>query len=238
MAQCKYCGRSGWLLSVDSAGLCAQCRPAYQLTLSERSRVIDESREIIVTSTKIDTRLSRCDVVIDHAKALLDYQRRGVPTVDPPPSELIQSMTALKDRLIVDGMRDVVVEAQRKADVAQTVKTKAGALRKGLLSVREYGAKASTPGVVRPFEQDLQRRVARTELAGYLDEAQKAEFKGNKKKALDQYYEALYFLNHEYASDLQGQRSNIEAKITALGGKLPTAGSAELPPPADQRSQS
>lgn len=233
MAQCRYCGRSGWLLSVDSAGLCSQCRPAYELTLSERSRVIEESREIIAASTKLDTRLSRCDVVIDHAKGLLDYQQHGVPTIDPPPSDLIRSMAALKDRLIVDGMRDVVVEAQRKADVAQTVKTKAGALRKALLAVREYGAKASNPGVVRHFEQDLQRRIARTELAGYLDEAQKAEFKGNRKKALDQYYEALYFLNHEHASELQDQRSHVEAKITALGGTLPASGSTESPSPTD-----
>lgn len=222
MGQCRYCGRSGWLLTVDSVGLCAHCRPAYTLAVSERTRVIEESQSLVLASAKLDTRLSRCDVIMDQARGLLDYEQHGVSTIEPPPLELIRSMTALKDRLILEAMQAAVLDAQRKADVAQGAKAKTTALRKTLLTVREYAAKTSSPEVLSTIEQDLELRLRQIQLNGYLDEAQKAEFKGNKKKALDQYYEALYFLKHDKAADAQVHTSKIEAKIIELGGTVPT----------------
>ncbi len=118
-ASVGYCGRSGWLLAVDSVGLCSQCRPAYTLTLSQRSSVIEESHELVEASTKLDTRLSRCDVIIDQAQGLLDYERHSVSTIEPPPLELIRSTIVLKDRLILEAMQAALLDAQRKADVAQ-----------------------------------------------------------------------------------------------------------------------
>ena len=59
-----------------------------------------------------------------------------------------------------------------------------------------------------------------TQLNAYLDEAKKAEFKGQRKKALDRYYDALYFLKHDEIEDALQQEhlSAIEAKINELGG--------------------
>ncbi len=74
MGQCRYCGRSGWLLSVNAVGLCGFCQPAYAIEVPSRSRVIQESQQLISRSTKLDTRLSRCDIVIEQAQGLLNYE--------------------------------------------------------------------------------------------------------------------------------------------------------------------
>lgn len=224
MGQCRYCGRSGWLLAVDSAGLCSSCRPAYELTLSGRARVIQESQKLVEASAKLETRLSRCDVIIEHAHGLFDYEAHGIPTITPPPSQLIQATIVLKDQLMLDAMRAEVVAARRKADVAPGAKGKISALTKALLMVREYKTKTSGPGILNAIERDLEAQLHRIQLDGYLDEAKKAEFKGNKKKALDQYYEALYYLKHDSVTDARQaeQIAWIEAKIAELGGAPPS----------------
>ena len=53
---------------------------------------------------------------------------------------------------------------------------------------------------------------------GYLEAARKAEFKGNVKKAIDQYQEALFFIRNDDIDDTQ-QRfeiNEIETKLTEL----------------------
>ncbi len=131
---------------------------------------------------------------------------------------------SLKDQLIVEAMQEEVVNARRKADVASRAKGKVTALTKTLLAVREYKTRTSRPDVLNAIERDLEVQVHGVQLDGYLDEARKAEFKGNEKKALDQYYEALYFLKHDSVSDerQQEQISSIEAKIAELGSTPPT----------------
>jgi hypothetical protein len=185
--------------------------------------VIEESQELLEVSTKLDTRLSRCDIILEQARGLLDYERHGVSTISPQPSELIRLTVARKDRLIVEAMHAAVLEAQSKVDVAEGAKPKLAALRKVLLTIREYAAKTNGPEILSTIERDLEARLHRIELSGYLDEAEKAEFKGNKKKALDQYYEALYFLKHSTMANAEQQEhtAKIVAKITELGGALP-----------------
>jgi hypothetical protein len=72
------------------------------------------------------------------------------------------------------------------------------------------------------LEQQIATEISKTQLNGYLEEAKKNEFKGQKKKALDKYYEALYLLKHDDVDDSL-QQDNIqflESKIKELGGLI------------------
>ncbi len=68
------------------------------------------------------------------------------------------------------------------------------------------------------LEARVRRFSHQTQLNAYLEAARKAEFKGQKKKALDQYLEALYFLRSDEIDDsLQAEKiSELEAKISEL----------------------
>ena len=59
-------------------------------------------------------------------------------------------------------------------------------------------------------------------MSGYVETAEKAEFKGNTKQALDQYLEALYFLKTDDVDDqLQAAEiARISRKIAELGGSV------------------
>ena len=55
-----------------------------------------------------------------------------------------------------------------------------------------------------------------------LEAARKAEFKGDKKKALDRYYDAVYFLRRDDVKDSLEEDiiGEIELKVKELGGSL------------------
>ena len=222
MAQCKWCDRSGWFLSVTSQGVCKNCAPVIAIDAESRARVLKESAEIIRSSKKPETRLSRCDLIIKYASALERYERRGITVLETPPSTIISRFKNVREQILAEAAQSTADAARAKASVASTVKSKVGILSKALLAIREYAAKSERPDGLAQIEGAISRETHLAQLLGYLDEAKKAEFKGQKKKALDQYYEALYLLRHDDVDDSlqRDQIGVIEAKIFEFGGKL------------------
>jgi len=189
--------------------------------VSQRARIVNDSMRLIDESKRLDTRISRCDLLLMHAAALAKYEERGIPTIKPPPSALLKQYGEQRDDLILQGLEAEVETAQAKAEVASTVKSKINQLSKALLKVQEYKTKTSDPAPLDMLEEKLQALIHQTQLDGYLQKARKAEFKGQRNKALDQYYEALYLLKHDDINDsLQADHiAAIEGKIAELESK-------------------
>jgi hypothetical protein len=221
MAQCRYCKRSGLFLSVTTNGLCTACEPVVMTDVQQRARVIGDCIELVKKSTKLDTRLSRCDLLLEQAQSLTRYEVLGIPTLSPSPSQLVHRYRAERERLIVEGLQAELDAAHSRATLAVSPKTKVNHLSKALLRIREFKAKTVDPTALNHMDECTASEIQQIQLNGYLEEARKAEFKGQRKKALDQYLEALYFLkNDEIEDSLQMENiSTIEAKIAELGGK-------------------
>ncbi len=222
MGQCKWCSRSGWFLSLNSSGLCNNCAPLVSLDASQRIRILNDSLKIVTESKNLDTRLSRLDLLLEHANALLKYEQRGISVTDPPPSYFINKFGKMRDQIIIETLKADIDTASYKAAVAASTTAKINTLSKMLLRIREYKSRADNPSSLDQLEKQVQSEIQRIQLHGYLDSAKKYEFKGQKKKALDQYYEALYLLRHDDVDDsLQKEQiSFIESKIAELGGTV------------------
>ncbi len=218
MAQCKWCEKKGMLLSVNWDGLCKVCASTVAIEIQQRTRIIDDSARLALEGKKIDTRLSRCNLVLEHANALLKYEEKGVPTIDPDPSKLIFGFNELHDKIIIEEMEGITNKALTKAGVATTNKQAINEATKALVKIKEWEDKLNEPGGLEDLEGQVRTFTHEKQLNGFLEEARKAEFKGNTKKALDQYQEALYFLKTDEVDDsLQaGAISEIEAKIKEL----------------------
>lgn len=222
MAECKWCSRSGWFLAVDSFGLCGHCSSLIALDVRQRMRIVGDSAKIVDESKNLETRLSRLALLLEHANALCKYEQRGIPVLNPPASALIEKCQGKREQIISEGLRAIVEEAERKSAAATTVQSRITPLSKALLKIREYAEKVDDRSSLTSTEKGVMDNIHRIQLDGYLDQARKAEFKGQKKKALDQYYEALYFLKHDDIDDSLQQESiaQIEAKIAELGGEV------------------
>lgn len=218
MAQCKYCGRSGWFLSVSKSSLCKECDSIVVMDVGQRARIINDSMKIVEEAKKIDTQISRCELIIEHAEAMIKYETKGVPTIQPSPTILTSTYQSKIDEVILDGLRSELENAQTKAEVTARPKSKINIFSKVLLKIREYKPQAKNPELLNELEGQVAGIIHQIQLNDYLEQAKKAEFKKQPKKALEQYYEALYFLkNDEIKDSFQSKHiSLIEAKISGL----------------------
>jgi hypothetical protein len=218
MAQCKMCGQKGFFLPVSANGLCNSCEPIVVMDVQQRGRIINDCVELVAESKNMKTRLSRCDLLVEHAHALLEYEQKGIPTISPPPSELLTEYTPMCNQIVLEGVTAEVEKALAKAEIAATSRTSINEANKALLKIRDGKQELHDQTKLDQLEARVRRFSHQTQLNAYLEAARKAEFKGQKKKALDQYLEALYFLRSDEIDDsLQAEKiSELEAKIAEL----------------------
>lgn len=218
MATCKLCNRTGFFLSVNQFELCYTCNEAVYIEISSRFRVIKESVQLVDNGKTFDTRISRCDLIVDLAKELLKFEAMKIPSSTPPPSEIIQTYESNKRILIKEYMLDESRKALEKSKISTTTASKVSAISKVILKINDYIKKFPDEKDLVTMESGLRKAIQEIQLNAFVEDGKKAEFKGNKKKALDKYYEALYFLQHDEIDDaLQSDVINtIDAKIREL----------------------
>jgi len=218
MAQCKMCGQKGLLLSVSANGLCKSCEPIVVMDVQQRGRIMQDCMKLVAESKNMETRLSRCDLLVEHAQFLLEYEHKGIPTISPLPSELLTEYNAMRDQIVLEGVTAEVEKALAKAEIVATSRTSINETNKALFKIREGRQELRDQAKLDQLEARVRRFSHETQLNAYLEAARKAEFKEQKKKALDQYQEALYFLRSDEIDDsLQAEKiGEIEAKISEL----------------------
>ena len=218
MATCKWCRKGGIFIRVDRYGLCNNCSDAILIDVNSRVKVIQESKDIINSSKKLDTVLSRLDTIVMHAQELRKYEDAGISLLTPPPSDLISYTEKKKDDMIISFTHKDVDGWMVKADSAASPKTQITQASKALAIIMEAKKKLLDPYKLNELELRTKKYIHDTQFGIYIDAAQKAEFKGQKKKAIDQYQEALYFLKTDDIDDADqiDQIRELEEKINAL----------------------
>lgn len=225
MANCKNCLRSGLFLSVDHNGLCGSCSPLVIMDITQKGRLISDCMKLVDESKNLDVQITRYDFLMENLRALLVYEKKGIPTISPLPSFLHQQYAGKRDKLVLDHLASAFEAATYRVPLTISAKSKINQLNKILLKARDYKDRLVTRTSLDALERRIIEMIHKIQLEGYLNDASKAEFKGQRKKALDQYYEALYFLKHDEIDDaLQAAHiSKIEAKIAELGAAMKTA---------------
>ena len=218
MAQCKTCEKKGIFLSLTPSGLCKDCVPLVKRDINQRAKIIGDCVRIMKESKNLKTRVSRCDVLREQAEALLDYERKDIPTLEVSPSEVIEACKSDREELICEGVETEVKEALGKAEVITSLKKKITAAEKALLIIQEWRAELRDSSRLDTLDSHVKQFIHKTQLDSYLEAARKAEFKGQNKKALDQYQEALYYLRTDAVDDSTqvSQIAELECKIKEL----------------------
>ena len=219
MGKCKYCGRKGIFLSVDSNGLCGKCSPILVSDIAQRGRIMDDCCKLAREGKTFSTRLSRCDLLLEHAEVLYQYESKGIPTISPQPSRIISDYRPYREALILEEAQKAADKAISKAEVSASSTSKQNALGSGVLKVQEILEQSNDHSSGQSVVANLKSLMHKAKLDGFMEAAMKAEFKGNNKKAIDQYHEALIFIKNDDVPDDQQRNEieHIESKLKELG---------------------
>ncbi|MHB0987826.1 MAG: hypothetical protein ACYC3P_04060 [Bellilinea sp.] len=158
MATCKNCGKSGLFLKVSQIGLCGNCEPVITMDIERRAQIINESTEIIVQSSNIDTILSRFDSVLKHLEYLGNYEEKGIPTLAKPPSESFKSFTPEdRDKLIVYGLGKELEKLKSVLPSLATSKGKFNRIQKFYFRMLKFKSELKNPVENHEVEKEIIR---------------------------------------------------------------------------------
>lgn len=214
MLICKSCGEEADRLS--SQGLCRYC---VENINDKLNTIRSLNKKIADTSAMIGTRILDCDFLIEYAEELLEIEKKGINVSDPKQSFIIAKFQEVKKHLKLEKVKEEVEKSLEKAKLVTTIKTKINSANKALLKISDAKKKLDY-GIetLKQMEIEVKHFIHKIKLDDFIEKAQKFEFKGNKKKALDQYQEALYFLKTDEINDSfqKGEIEEIEKKINEL----------------------
>jgi hypothetical protein len=220
MAQCKWCGRSDESLNLTEKGLCETCSPAITMDISNRLGMIKYCKKLVKESEEPNTLLAKSDLIVEQAQALLEYEKRGIPTIRPSPSQLIQAYREGREALILKCAESMVEKAVAATEALTSTDTKISWLKKIFPKIEQYKTGVDNEELFGALEQRVTHLIQQTQLTGYLETARDAERKGNEKRALDLYNSALHFLKDDETDETLRQENMpaVEAKIAELEG--------------------
>ncbi len=226
MAQCIFCNRKGFLLSVDHNSVCDGCQLVYA-TLQRKQEIVIESFGIIESSKNWKTQRSRVELIESNLVEILPYEEKGLSGIfEKPIPMLLDDLDGVRVDICSKAAEQIFNDASQKLELAKTSKTKVAAANRGIVKLTEFQREAGTNPKIDQYITELHHLIYKSELGAFIEAAQKAEFKENYKKALDQYQEALYYVKtDEYDDSVQVDLiSKLENKIDEMKSRLGTKG--------------
>lgn len=140
MAKCKMCDKKGIFLKVSKVGLCEGCNTILFSRVTQTHRIMSDCIKIIDKSNNLDTKLSRCDLLLSHINDLIYYEDKGITTIHPAPSELAEKYTKIRNDVFIENARLTVEKHLNKANKSKTPKTKIKYAKVALEKLNEFKA--------------------------------------------------------------------------------------------------
>ncbi len=131
---------------------------------------------------------------------------------------MLEHYRQTRDLMILEEMEKQVADALAKGEMVASRARKLNQASAVLPNLHDFKGQVRNPEPLNELEQKVKDFIHKTLLEGYLEAAEKAEFKRQRKKAVDLYREALYFLKHDDIDDrLQAENIvEIQGKLTEL----------------------
>lgn len=155
MDVCRLCGQAAPDAGTEDAILCPACAAALHGEVERRGRVIDDCRALLLRDATFPTRLAHCDLLLDNARLLLAYEEKGLPTLQPPPSDLLRQYRIQRERIVMEAVTAYTELASLRAEHADSVEAKVDTLVTGLRRLDGLARELSDPTQIVPFEQTL-----------------------------------------------------------------------------------
>ena len=158
MATCKWCGKSGLFLPLTENGLCKPCDVIIVTELIYATQHINESIDLIKQSSNTDTIVSRFDYIVKLLNSLLKYEKKGITTINPPPSEAIKSYSpAKRDIHIVYGLEKELEKLKLVVVDLKTNSGKVNRVKKFSARCEEYKKQLLNPAELTEIEEETEQ---------------------------------------------------------------------------------
>lgn len=232
MATCSYCARSGLFLGVSQRRLCNTCEErvsAYEQVIFSSIR----GHQAQMDSARAPAQaFMLAGAIRQTAAPLLELQTRGIAlSGDYDLQHFVDNCQDQAESVATNILIDRLSAARLKASVAVTHKARVKEYSKVLLDIETARPSFRNRASLDRIKAEASEELNAAQLEELLEKAHKAEFKGQRAKALDAYRDALYFLQHDDIDDAQQRNwiELVEKKISEFSAEPPSASKATVP---------
>lgn len=202
-------------MTVSKAGLCKRCHDPVVMSVQSITKVINESLELIDNSKVFNTRMGRIDTATKLFNQLdEEYWSKGIRFFKPNPQTAIDKLEKEKLEIIEEEINKKVERHIEKAKRAKTIKTKISNADKALDELLKFKQEYAYEN--KDLESNINFFILKEQFDDFIEKAEKFEFKGNIKKAVEQYQEALFFLRGNDLPDSEQIKEKINNKLKSI----------------------
>ena len=138
MAQCKWCDKKGFLLSVDEKGLCKRCSYIFSVHIFQVTKIILESQDIITNTKRIEIVVGRTETITEQLDTLLKYEEKGIKTVEPSIDHYRKnSLIVLNGTIVLLTENNIIGKVKLQVEKLKTNHAKINAINKASSKLEE-----------------------------------------------------------------------------------------------------
>ena len=218
MRTCKWCGKSGWFLTLSKDGYCQTCEADVKSAIIHATQVLNECLRLMKKAPDLDLRLSKAKLAIKKLRELLPYYQKGLVRLKPSPQEWVIRIHSEERKMANQHINSLLKDAVRLAQQSSDITQRTSVFNTVQNAIEKYSDQLGKANKLRW----LSKIESET---GYLlkDLENAANKKSERDVALDQYMETLAMMRAEFTGDEHQAEEikRIEKLITDLGGELP-----------------
>ena len=219
MRECKWCGKSGWFLTVSRKGLCQKCEAEVRVRVTDTTRMLNESLMLLRRAGDVDSRIEKGDQSILALQELLPFYDKGLVALKPSPQEWVARIFHQQRRIVDQHIKNLLQDVIAAENKASNKESRVQRLNHVLEVVDQYQARLGEAKTV-----DWKKRIEAYMGTILLKKAETDIEEGRREHAIDQYLEALDILRADDTGDPEKKHriEQIKSRIRALGGEVPS----------------
>lgn len=113
LVKCKECGKRKFSFFLNHQGLCKLCEPRVYSIVKRHGDFIKDCLSLIDRTPAESLRLSRYKLLIENARSLIHFELKGIPTIKPHPSKIVEEFSRLHDGIIFNELEEMIREESK-----------------------------------------------------------------------------------------------------------------------------
>lgn len=163
MATCKYCGKSSIFHRVTNNGMCPNCEAFVANDIKNRSRIYNESKEILQKSENPEVIISRISTAKETIIHFMTYEKKGIGIFEALPSVMLKDIEEKRDNIILEGFDRARKSLNLKLLSLQSSAAKKNNIEKFLQLINKHLEDVKNPEALSNMKMEFESALTKLE---------------------------------------------------------------------------
>ncbi len=173
---CNYCENSGWLLNLNSNGLCDNCNRILSSRIKRTIQIISKTAGTIDKTKRLKTKLSQFSLIENVVqKQIIPLEKKGIKSTNQTSFEILEQIKSWRDEIISEYLKDLLSKTKIKVEKTMNEELKIKTCLEVLHKIAELKDKVSKTDIISNFENKVKQLLDEIKLNTFHDATNSTE---------------------------------------------------------------